>query len=113
GRYSGDGLNTIQAPTTAQTSGTSYTVNGSGRNRWGDYSSTVVDPADDMTMWSFQEYCSAANTWAVRVLKLGAPTPAAPASCSPSSVTQGETAASVILTGTSVASSGFFDPDST
>jgi hypothetical protein len=29
---------------------------GASRNRWGDYSSTVVDPTDDMTMWTLQEY---------------------------------------------------------
>jgi outer membrane protein assembly factor BamB len=27
-----------------------------GRNRWGDYSATVVDPADDKTLWTIQEY---------------------------------------------------------
>ncbi len=26
-----------------------------GRNRWGDYSATVVDPADDLRMWTLQE----------------------------------------------------------
>jgi hypothetical protein len=29
---------------------------GSGRNRWGDYSSTQVDPSDDASMWTIQEY---------------------------------------------------------
>lgn len=29
---------------------------GSGRNRWGDYSSTLVDPTDDLTMWTMQQY---------------------------------------------------------
>ncbi|MCZ6670685.1 MAG: hypothetical protein O6947_06630 [Acidobacteria bacterium] len=29
---------------------------GKGRNRWGDYSATVVDPADDRTFWTLQEY---------------------------------------------------------
>lgn len=29
---------------------------GSGRVRWGDYSATVVDPADDTTLWSIQQY---------------------------------------------------------
>ena len=29
---------------------------GSGRVRWGDYSATVVDPADDTTFWTIQEY---------------------------------------------------------
>lgn len=27
-----------------------------GRNRWGDYSATVVDPSNDNTFWTFQEY---------------------------------------------------------
>jgi uncharacterized delta-60 repeat protein len=28
----------------------------SGRNRWGDYSASVVDPANDLDMWTIQEY---------------------------------------------------------
>ena len=28
------------------------------RNRWGDYSATVVDPADGVTFWTIQEYAS-------------------------------------------------------
>lgn len=27
-----------------------------GRNRWGDYSGTVIDPVDDETFWTVQEY---------------------------------------------------------
>ena len=30
-----------------------------GRNRWGDYSATVVDPDDDKKMWTIQEYAAA------------------------------------------------------
>ncbi len=36
------------------------------RNRWGDYSNTCVDPADDLTLWTIQEYAAASNnngTW--------------------------------------------------
>ena len=29
---------------------------GGTRNRWGDYSATVVDPSDNITFWSIQEY---------------------------------------------------------
>jgi hypothetical protein len=38
---------------------------GSGSNRWGDYSATCVDPSDDLTFWTLQEYAAAvpANTW--------------------------------------------------
>src|SRR5439155_7743047 len=27
-----------------------------GRNRWGDFSSAQVDPSDDQTLWTLQEY---------------------------------------------------------
>ena len=38
---------------------------GSGRNRWGDYSATCVDPNDDRTFWTLQEYANTpANNWA-------------------------------------------------
>jgi len=29
-----------------------------GRNRWGDYSATVVDPTDDITLWTIQAYAA-------------------------------------------------------
>ena len=33
-------------------------------NRWGDYSATCVDPTDDLTFWTVQEYADFGNTWA-------------------------------------------------
>jgi len=30
-----------------------------GRNRWGDFSTAQVDPTDDMTLWTLQEYAKA------------------------------------------------------
>ena len=55
----------------------SYTLDfGSGRNRWGDYSSTDVDPTDDQTVWTFQEFADTpSNNWAVRAVQLIAPPP--------------------------------------
>ncbi|MBL9030119.1 MAG: immunoglobulin domain-containing protein [Phycisphaerae bacterium] len=42
-------------------------LDGSGRNRWGDYSATVVDPRDDMSFWTIQESAAAtANRWTTR-----------------------------------------------
>ncbi len=32
-----------------------------GENRWGDYSSTVVDPVNDLVMWTIQEYAATPN----------------------------------------------------
>lgn len=38
---------------------------GGSRNRWGDYTNTVVDPTNDSTFWTVQEYAgSTVNTWA-------------------------------------------------
>ena len=48
--------------------------------RWGDYSYTSVDPDDDMTMWTLQEYPNSATSYTVRLVRLLAPPPAAIAS---------------------------------
>jgi hypothetical protein len=34
---------------------------GDTQNRWGDYSNTVVDPVNDVDMWTIQEYASSPN----------------------------------------------------
>ncbi|MCL4543857.1 MAG: hypothetical protein M1118_04535, partial [Chloroflexi bacterium] len=46
-------------------------------NRWGDYSFTSLDPCDDMTMWTVQEYIAGASgvaglpiDWGVMAAKL-------------------------------------------
>lgn len=78
--------------------------------RWGDYSFTSLDPQDDMTMWTIQEYCNGTNTYGVRAVKLIAPPPATPTSAAPPGVPVGTASTSVVITGTSVAGSGFYDP---
>src|SRR5439155_7246217 len=80
-----------------------------GKKRWGDYSFTSVDPNDDMTMWTINEYANATNSYAVQVAKLVAPPPATPSSAS-SSVLIGQSSTSVTVTGSSSSGSGFFDP---
>jgi hypothetical protein len=40
------------------------------RNRWGDYSATVLDPSDPHAFWTFQEFVAAEDTWGVRVTQL-------------------------------------------
>src|SRR5262249_44949708 len=79
--------------------------------RWGDLSNSVVDPTDNMTMWTFQEYTNAANSWGIRVTQLKAPPPATPSVASPASVPAGATT-SVTITGLSPAGQGFYDPGS-
>ncbi|HAF16249.1 MAG TPA: hypothetical protein DHU55_12925 [Blastocatellia bacterium] len=87
--------------------------------RWGDYSYTSLDPSDDMTMWTIQEWCNglvpaSGGKWAgtasygVQVVKLLAPPPATPSSASPSSVASGQSSVLVAVTGTQVAGSGFY-----
>ncbi len=47
-----------------------------GSNRWGDFSATVVDPADDVAFWTIQEYAAAPTqgylgrwgTWWARIV---------------------------------------------
>lgn len=40
-----------------------YYKNNSGRNRWGDYSGTWIDPVDSGSFWICTEYVEALNTW--------------------------------------------------
>ncbi|MGH7175760.1 MAG: hypothetical protein ACREJC_00140, partial [Tepidisphaeraceae bacterium] len=43
---------------------------GSGRNRWGDYSATTVDPTDPQIFWTTQEWVSALNIWSTRASEI-------------------------------------------
>ena len=115
GRYRTDALGTTQAPVLATASSTSYNpaFDTGNPNRWGDYSQTGVDPLDDMTMWTFQEYANGTDSWGLRAIQLRAPPPASPTSpgalgCgSPSGANR---SVSVTLNGTSVNNSEFYDP---
>jgi hypothetical protein len=46
-----------------------------GRNRWGDYSTTVVDPSNPLHFWTFQEFASGNNGWAVQITQIIIPEP--------------------------------------
>ncbi|MGE3181115.1 MAG: hypothetical protein AB7N71_05745 [Phycisphaerae bacterium] len=45
-------------------------IDNANRNRWGDYSNTVVDPVDDQTFWTIQTYASTGGAWGTRVAVL-------------------------------------------
>jgi hypothetical protein len=84
---------------------------GSRGRRWGDFSFTSVDPRDDMTMWTIQEFCSGSGVYGVRAVKLLAPPPALPTNCSVATLSQGTTNVTVVITGTSSTNgNGYFDP---
>jgi hypothetical protein len=60
GRLAGDAAGSMAAPSVLKAGEAGYFKTfGSSRNRWGDYSATVVDPADDLTFWTIQEYAAA------------------------------------------------------
>jgi hypothetical protein len=112
GRLASDPLGATEPFTITQSSSSNYNVTVTNPQRWGDYSQTVVDPTDNMTFWTFQEYANATNSWGVRVIRLLAPPPATPSAASPSSVPENTASTSVTITGTSTSGSGFFDPGS-
>lgn len=114
GRLAGDPLGTTGAPQKYTNAGAAYApLDDPGvqrPRRWGDYSFTSVDPEDDMTMWTIQEFTYSANSWGVQAVKLLAPPPATPAVASPATIPAGQSSVAVTITGTSAAGSGFFDP---
>lgn len=60
-----------------------------GPNRWGDYSSTLVDPANDIDFWSLQEYASrpqGSDRWGTWWAKLS-PSSGSANSCVPGATT--------------------------
>lgn len=105
GRVSTDPLGTMESEASI-VSGTGSQSDTS--NRWGDYTSMVVDAADDCTFWYTAEYytTTASFDWSTRLASLkfpncgGSPTPDFSISASPSSVTvaQGGQGGSTITT---------------
>lgn len=77
--------------------------------RWGDFSQTVVDPLDDQTLWTFQEYTATDGNFGVRAVQVKAPPPATPVPIGTLSATNDTT---ITIKGISVNNSGFFDPGS-
>ncbi|MGZ6029673.1 MAG: IPT/TIG domain-containing protein [Myxococcaceae bacterium] len=112
GRLVGDALGTVGTTQLSTSSTSTYALQASTIQRWGDYSYTSLDPVDDMTMWTVQEFSNANNSWAVRVVKLIAPPPATPVSAGPASVAAGQSSVNVTVTGTQTSGSGFYDPGS-
>lgn len=75
GRVPTDPAGQLSAPVLLKAGANSYnTVDASGVNRWGDYSLTTIDPLDDLTVWTIQEYArNAADTWGTRIGRLEFP----------------------------------------
>ncbi len=114
-RRATDPLGITQLPRLITTSSGPYNPssnsgNQQGRRRWGDYSFTSIDPCDDMTMWTVQQFSDATNSYGLRVAKIPAPPPARPVSADPPSISPGVASVNVTITGLPVEGAGFFDP---
>ena len=107
GRLASDTTGTMRTPSLFTASTSAYNAP---YNRWGDYSYTSLDPTDDMTLWTIQEFCNANNSYAVQIAKILAPPPALPTNCSPATLLQGATVVNLVLTGPATNGAGFFDP---
>jgi hypothetical protein len=119
-RYTG---RLVGDPLDVMTQGEATLMSGSGSqtgglDRWGDYSSLAIDPADDCTFWFTSEYLAATGSfnWHTRIgsfrlpgCNAPAPTPDYSLAVSPSSqsAVQGQSAGYSV---TVSASNGFADP---
>jgi hypothetical protein len=63
GRKASDASGTTQSVSLLKAGEAAYNPGGTGAARWGDYSATVLDPADDRTFWTFQEYSRSSSAW--------------------------------------------------
>lgn len=113
GRLATDAAGAMDAPQ-SYSNNTSFAYNQQSApdtsQRWGDYSYTSVDPDDDMTFWTLQQYINATNSYAVRLVRLLAPPPPAIATLSPTVIDAGVGTLVVQVTGTASGGRGFFDP---
>jgi hypothetical protein len=91
-RYGSDPPSTMREPVVLKAGQGPYVKTfGGGSNRWGDYSATTVDPLDDRTLWTIQEYAGRPvgygdgsgrwATWWGRVDPSAAPPPAFEPAC--------------------------------
>jgi len=66
-----NGITTFGQPTLLKEGVSDYQqLDGSGRNRWGDYSATVIDPNDPFTFWTFQEIVTSTDSWGIQITQI-------------------------------------------
>lgn len=68
GRKAAEPLGQLQGSALLKAGVANYTgLDGSGRNRWGDYAGIGNDPADSLKTWIYSLYASAGNNWATQI----------------------------------------------
>ena len=85
GRQAGDPAGATSAPLQIKSGEDYYAEDvGSGRIRWGDYSATSVDPSDDISFWSIQEYAKTpGSTWGTQWARINLTASPLPPNSSP------------------------------
>ncbi len=104
--FRADGEDHFRDEVTIKAGEASYVKRFSGtRNRWGDYSGTVIDPVDDCAFWTVQEYAATPSggsdlwgTWWAQVVPPNAQ-PTLDAIADPASIPQEAPSQTVNLTG--------------
>lgn len=111
-RFATDPVGTLSMPKNVTDARAIYAFSffvGNYLGRWGDYSQTVVDPDDDQTLWTFQQYANWDDTYGTRAVQIKAPPPATPL---PLGTLSNSRDTVIAIKGMSVDHSGFFDPGS-
>ncbi len=65
-----NGITTFGDPILLKAGVDNYLVAFGGRNRWGDYSATSLDPTDSSRFWTIQEWVSGPNIWSTQITEL-------------------------------------------
>ena len=101
-RAATDTTNTLRADTILKGGEAPYfKTHGGTRNRWGDYSSTVVDPVNEIDMWTIQQFtASGTNTWGTWWGRIALEAPGIPPSVTAFTPSTGGIGTLVTITGT-------------
>lgn len=68
GRLAADPLGTLKGSALLKAGIANYTgLDGSGRNRWGDYAGVGSDPADSLRVWLYSMYTATSSNWATAI----------------------------------------------
>ena len=62
-RFGTDAPNTLRTDAILRAGDAVYSKVAGGNNRWGDYSATCVDPVNDLSLWTLQEFAADNNNW--------------------------------------------------
>lgn len=109
--FEGDALGSIRAPVLFTHADTAYnlTAGGPRGRRWGDYSNCSVDPTDNLTLWTIQEYCNATDSWGCQVGRLLSGVPASSITVIPNQVAV-NTTTNITINGVRPPGGGFYEP---